>query len=510
MDVVPSPIFYPAIVLCLIFILEWRKRAARNGLPLPPGPKGLPLVGNVFDLDIARPWLSYEGWGKQYGALVYSNLLGQDFVVLNTEKLAHELLDQRSTIYSDRPYLSTNKLFGLDFNSGLLPYGNKWRLHRKMFHVALSKEVVPKYRPMQMEKVHQLLENLLKNPREYDQHFKTVSAAIIMAITYGYDVSPSRDPFVSRIEELLELFLDALTPERATLLGAIPFLQHIPSWLPGGRYKRRASECRALAAGVLDDPVAYVKNHMAAGGERKCLVQDLYKKELGESTEPDQEEEIKAVAATVFLGGAETTYSTLLAFLLAMVLNPDAQTKAQEEIERVVGTERLPSFSDRPSLPYVEAVLLETMRCYPSVPIALPHMTSKSDVYDGMYIPKGKSLSFRAIVLINIWAITHDKTNFPDPMAFNPERFLTSSGALGEGKQSHASFGFDQSVWASIVSILATLRVGKARDEFGKEIEIKPEFTTGLSVHPKPFLCSIVPRSPKAERLIIASNVNED
>ncbi|KAF9220855.1 cytochrome P450 [Gyrodon lividus] len=514
MDITTAVVCVAGPALCFTFIRKaWRKRALRNGLPLPPGPRGLPLIGNVFDLNMAEPWLSYEQWGKQYGDLVYSSLVGQDFIIINSAKLAHELLDQRSAIYSDRPYISTNVLFGMDFNSGLLPYGNKWKLHRKMFNVALNKQVIPQYKTMQMQKVHQLLENLLNTPKEYHRHFKTMSAAIIMAVTYGYDVVPNNDHFVTKIERFVNLFLTVLTPERAALLGAFPFLAHIPSWLPGGRYKQRAAECRALAADVLNDPVTYVKDQMeisqGSGTARKSLVYDLFEKENGKT----DEEAVKAVAASLFLGGAETTSSILLVFLLAMVLNPNIQTRAQEEIDQVVGGERLPDFDDWPYLPYVEAVYLETLRWGAVVPLGLPHMTSTSDIYEGMYIPKG------AIILTNLWAMAHDETRFLEAMAFKPERHLTPIGTLAGGTSS-PSFGFgrricpamylaEQSIRVAIVSMLATLRIAKAENEFGEEIDVKPEFTTGLAIAPKPFDCSITARSPSAELLILARNRDE-
>ncbi|KAF9223380.1 cytochrome P450 [Gyrodon lividus] len=377
----------------------------------------------------------------------------------------------------------------MDFNSGFLRYGNKWRLHRKMFNVALNKQVIPQYKAMQLQKVHQLLQNLLSTPKEYNNHFQAVSAAIIMAVTYGYDVAPNNDRFVTKIERLLDLIRTVLTPARVALLGAFPFLEHIPSWLLGGQYKQRAAECRALAADVLSDPVTYVKDQMRSGTARKSLVCDLFQKGNGKT----DEETVKAVAATVFLG----TSSTFFVFLLAMVLDPNVQTRAQQEIDRVVGSERLPNFDDRPNLPYIEAVYLETLRWGATVPLGLPHVTTTSDIYAGM-------------------GMAHDETRFPEAMAFKPERHLTSIGTLVGGTSS-PSFGFgrricpgmhlaEQSIWIAIVSMLATLRIGKAKDEFGEEIDVKPEFTTGLSIAPKPFACSITARSPCSERLVLAQN----
>lgn len=109
---------------------------------------------------------------------------------------------------------------------------------------------------------------------------RSFAAATIMGVTYGYEVVPKDDPFVTKIEHLLSLVLAALTPERAALLLAFPFcmssqlrcciaalivdvlVAHIPSWLPGGEYKQRAAECRALAKEVLTTPVEYVKENM--------------------------------------------------------------------------------------------------------------------------------------------------------------------------------------------------------------------------------------------------------
>ncbi|KAI6004482.1 cytochrome P450 [Pisolithus orientalis] len=505
MQAVTLAAFFLLITYLVFAIKRWRNKSLRNGLPLPPGPRGLPLVGNVLDIDISAPWTTYQRWGKRYGGVLYGTLLGQELVIINDEEIAHQLIVKRSPIYSDRPYI--NEL--LDFSTGLLPYGSEWRLHRKMLNEVFNKQTSKKYEAVQMEKVHQLLVNLLSAPLDYHKHFTTLSAAIIMAITYGYDVASTDDPFVANMEHLLELATIELAPERATLYKAMPFLANILPWLPGGQFKQQAAEFRALVRRVLDDPVKYVQDEMAAGTATTSFVGDLFAMEVGKDLASSKDEFIKAVAATVFIGGAETTSSTLLIFLLAMVLNPEAQANAQEEIDRVVGDTRLPDFRDRENLPYVEAVLIETLRWHPSLPLMLPHTTTTADIFDGMYIPKGVT------VLINLWAMTQNELRYPHPAAFNPERHLTASGTLAEGT-APPNFGLgrrvcpgryvaDQSLWVAIVSILATLRIGKARDEAGHEVDVIPEFAGGLSSHPKPFRCSVEARSSRAAELIYAS-----
>lgn len=86
-------------------------------------------------------------------------------------------------------------------------------------------------------------------------------------------------------------------------------------------------------------------------------------------------------------------------FFLAMLLHPEVQQKAREEIDRVVGEGRLPNVKDRDNLPYVEAVLRESFRFHPIAPMGLPHEVTEDDVYQGYLIPKG------AIIMPNIWFV---------------------------------------------------------------------------------------------------------
>ncbi|KAL4062926.1 cytochrome P450 [Scleroderma citrinum] len=464
---------------------------------------------------MAAPWLTYEKLGKKHGGIIYSKLLGMDFIVINSEKVALELLEQRSAIYSDRPYLVPLKLFGLDFNTATMPYGDTWRQHRRMFHFAFNREASKKYSSIQIKKVKHLLAQLLTTPWDYAKHLDTFSAAIIMAITYDYEVAPQNDPCVTKISRMVEVAVEVATPERSALLGSLPLLAYIPHWFPGGGYKRRKEEICRLARDVLDEPVKYVEDCIVAGTAKKSMVFDLFQKRFVKDSSLDQEEAIKAMAATVFSPGAETTGSTIRVFLLAMVLYPEIQSRAQEELDKVVGTDRLPNFTDRENLPYIEAILLETLHWYPVAPLGIPHRTTTRDEYNGMCIPKGEPLLRCTLVNVNSKhprAMTHDEGRFPEPAVFKPERHLTLSGTLAEGTLSH-TFGFgrricpgryiaDRTIWLAVASMLATLRIEEAKDKAGNGIPVKPDFTSGLAIRPKPFACSIKARSLETALLI--------
>ncbi|KIO14854.1 hypothetical protein M404DRAFT_189596 [Pisolithus tinctorius Marx 270] len=451
-------------------------------------PRALPLVGNLLSLNTAEPWLSYTEWGKKYGDLLYVRLLGQNFIILNSENIARKLLDQRSSIYSDRPVIPTNTLFGVDFSTVMLRYGDEWRLHRKLFHQALRPESDLRYREVYFTGAQRLLVNILEAPAYFDTHLKDFVASNVMALAYGYEVEMRDDPIVRTVRELVDLLTKALSPERTAALAAFPFLQHLPDWFPGAGFKRQAAYSRNAPPSIVAD----------------CLSQ------IDETVDYDtQEFAIKAVAATAFIAGYETSSSLLHSFILAMLLYPEVQTKAQAEIDRVIGTEKLPSFDDRLSLPYIDAVLHELLRWSPVTPLGIPHATTTDDVCNGYYIPKG------ALVIINVWAMSRNKMKFDDTEDFKPERFMTEDGKLvndpattsdpifGLGRRiCPGRFAAEAFLWMAIVSILSMFRITKAKDAYSKEIPVERKFTTGISVHPVDFPCWFISRSAGRERLI--------
>jgi len=196
--------------------------------------------------------------------------------------------------------------------------------------------------------------------------------------------------------------------------------------------------------------------------------------------------------------GEETTGATLIIFILAMVLHPEVQARAQAEIDEVVGTDRLPDLDDRDSLPYIEAIYRETLRWKPVVPTAIQHATTEEDVYNGHYIPK------KALVIPNVWAMTQNPDKYPSPSSFNPSRFLDAEGNLIGDEPSYV-FGFGRricpgrhlakdSVWLAMVRILSMFRIEKTTDATGNMVEPNPEWTTGITSYPKAFPCRVVPR----------------
>ncbi|KAG0693089.1 cytochrome P450 [Suillus ampliporus] len=492
-----------------------------NRPPLPPGPMPLPLIGNVLSIDAKEPWLTYTQWHAAHGDLLFVRIFDQEAIVINSQHIAEALMDKRSRMYSDRPYLATLEPFGWSVNFAFTGYGDEWRLCRRLFHQTFRPDSALKFRPMQMRRAHELIVNLIDEPQHYHAHFATFSSSVAMSVVYGYQPSARDDPLIRVVEHALAIGLEVLTPERAIFLKNFPFLLKLPDWCWGSSIKRDARISTNRANEMSDTPFRYAQQRMGENflGQLSMVAENLQRMEKQDgASRPMFETALKKAATTAIIGSYETvsgypspnyvvccstssqTTSTLMAFVLAMVSYPDVQRRAQAEIDSVVGNDRLPTFEDRTSLPYVNSVLRETMRWHPILPLGVPHATSSDDTYNGYFIPKG------ATVLCNTWGISRDEKRYPDASRFMPERFMDVNGALTDDNPAGYVFGLgrrgcpgryaaDASLWSAIVTMLATMDFSLAKDDQGNVIEFTPQFTTGISHTVIVFPCNISPRS---------------
>ncbi|KAF9229392.1 cytochrome P450 [Gyrodon lividus] len=499
--------------LACFVVYTWLVSARRR---LPPGPR----VGWFGGLQIPQTyqWLTYATWKEIYGDIIYLRIFGNPIMVISSAEIAEDLLERRSRNYSSRPVRTmVVELMGWDWLFSSMPYGPHWRDHRSLFHRHFRRHLTSNYHPIVLKETHTTLRNLLDSPEQYGHHIRRTAAAIVMKISYGHDISDKGDIYVTIADDALQ-GLGKAGIFGSFLVDYLPILKYIPEFMPGAGFKRQARAWRIATRSMIDKPFQMVKERMASGTAFPCFAQNELEMWMQSSErDPAYETLIKNVAGISYAAGADTTVSTLLSFILAMVTHPDVQREAQRQLDDVLRMDRLPIFADREQLSFIDCIVWECLRWNPVLPLGLAHLVSEDDEYRGYSIPKGTS------VLPNVWAMLHDEKCYPDPLKFDPERFVDQAGnkKLGINKFPQAAFGFGRrlcpgrwlaldSVWISIASILSVYTIEKAISENGEEITPSVEYTSSLLSRPKPFKCLFVPRSEKATQLIKQSADRSD
>ncbi|KAF9022856.1 cytochrome P450 [Hymenopellis radicata] len=506
------PLLVLAFVFALIALLKTRHRRT-SALPLPPGPKRLPIIGNLLNRPSHHVWLTYSKWAEQFDSdLVSMQVLGQTVIIVNSTEIAQEFFERRSTVYSDRPtFRMLSSIMKWDWNFAFMRYSDYWRwdprymlpgiaahfdrLCRKTFHQHFNVKQVDTYQPVQLAASALLLRNMLETPEDFFEHVRHHAGSIILKVVYGYETRLKDDEFVNLADKAMHGALQAMV-QGTYMVDYIPILKFIPSWLPFFSSKKHAKVVEEDGHRLLTIPF-----NMTLNSERFIFRHSMEKlKSKGEDV--DQEymaEVIKKCAGAAFVAGADTVVSLVCSAILAFVLNPKVQKKAQAELDAVVGQTRLPDFGDQPSLPYVQAIVLEALRWRPITPTAIAHASVSDDTYGDTLFQLASST-----IVPNTWAMMYDESVYPKAAVFDPERFMgerpaphpMSRGAFGYGRRiCPGRFLALSSAYIAIASLLWAFTIGKAVDENGDEIVPDDEdYFDGNIVHPVPFKCRFTPR----------------
>ncbi|KAF9077346.1 cytochrome P450 2 Le.CYP2 [Rhodocollybia butyracea] len=459
--------FGVAVLTVILLYLLARRHQSFQALTCPPGPKSPKMP----TLDA---WVQYREWGREYGDLVYIH--ETNMLITNSARVAVDLLEKRARIYSDREMTSVMKLCGAERVLSMERYSEKWRRNRRVYQQIFRQSTSDQFYLAQYKKINEFLRNLIASPERFMEHNDLLSQGLIYAALYGLDVAPEH-PVAQKSKEI-NTTMGRTFLHDVSALELYPWLRFMPSWFPGCGFNK----------------TAYIEN--------VPFDQSVNNFKMGNGT--------SIVAELAMKNEGNPTMSSICSFLLTITLHPDVQIKAQAEIDRVIGRDRLPTFEDRKFLPYVEAIYREIMRLHPPLPLGISHVSTEDDVYEGYHIPQG------CAVTPNIWAMNRDPNVYSEPDTFMPERFLDSPTGPFTSINEVYAFGFgrrvcggrhmgDNTVWLAIASVLATLDLRKAKDSEGNEIDIPGEYTKTFFCHPQPFQCNITPRDSQARELVLAT-----
>ncbi|PBK60905.1 cytochrome P450, partial [Armillaria solidipes] len=466
----------------LVFVWHLFRLSSRNP-PLPPGPRGIPFIGNLLDMPSEKEWLTFAKWGEKYGNMVSVSILGRRLVIINSAQIAVSMLDKKSSIYSDRPVIGMGgELVGWKNSMIFMSYGTRFRNGRRLAHQLFGNSVnIKQFLPMLEKETRRSLKRIFTKPEGLSEHIRKTAGAIILQISHGYKIQEENDPLIELAERTMNQFSLA-TASGGFSANIIPILTLVPDWFPGAGFKQIAREWASTLNDFVEKPHVYVKQEMAAG--TACY--SLTSSQLEGAATAEEEYNIKWLAASLYA---------------AMLLYPDIQMKAQAEIDAVIGDDRLPRFDDREHLPYVNALALEVSRWHTIGPLGLPHCVTEDDVQFGYFIPKG------SLVYANIWKMLHDPAVYDQPFEFKPERFIRTETKEPEPDPYKSVFGFgrrvlaDASIFISCAMVLSVFEISKYSAN-GVTFEPDTEHTAGTISHPTPFKCAIKARSEKALELI--------
>ncbi|KAF9463660.1 cytochrome P450 [Collybia nuda] len=475
------------VILAFLFLASAFWYLYQRPGPLnPPGPRGLPLLGNILDMPSNYPWLTYSKWAATHGDIVYITTLGGPIVIINSAKVATDLFEGRSLNYADRPAMAMLvDLMKWDWDVGKMPYSDRWRQHRKALHDYFKPKKVHNYHAVQKEAVDIFIQQITDTPELYADHTHFYAASVILKVIYGYEMLVEDDPYLKIVRAAGE-GLVAATNVGSFAIDYIPALKYVPAWFPGASFRNKAKKWAEAIAVLRDSPFDRTKERMESGTNMPCFVSEGIEKFYHLPTNSNNQEIIiKDCAAVSYLAGAETTANGILWWLLAMIRYPSVQARAYRELQDAIGTTRHPTFDDQPHLPYIQAMVSETLRWHPIAPLAVPHRVINDDFYDGYHIPAG------ATVIGNAWAILRDERVYPEPLEFKPERFLNAPGSeVPPDPATLGAFGFGrricpgrhfalETLWLAMACILARFEI------VGGEGERRP----------KPFKVRFVPRT---------------
>ncbi|KAL0946259.1 hypothetical protein HGRIS_012514 [Hohenbuehelia grisea] len=502
-----------AVLLLAVFLL----RRTRS-LPRPPGPNRYPLIGSLLTMPKDDQWITFNAWSQEFNCdLIYAEVLTDKILVVNSYEAAHELLGRKSSPCASRPqFTMLNELIGWGWLFAFMPNNETWRRHRHLFERELNASQKLLYQPQIEKCVPQLLLQLLREPVEYVSHLRHLAGSIIMLITYGIEVLPEDDPYIATSRAATESLTITGTPGNF-MVDFLPWLKYFPAWVPGAGFQARAKNWRGHVRNMIDLPFNNSKREAAAPGKGTASFTSICLDKIKPGDDDaQQEEDIKLVATTSYAGGSDTTVSALQTFVLAMLLYPEVQLKAQQELDALLSRSRLPNFEDRDDLPYFNALIKEVLRWEPVNPLGLPHLSTKECTFRGFHLPAN------TVVLPNAWAMSRDEVAYPESRVFKPERFLTDDGKPNPHVQdSSFVFGFGPRVcpgkhiatstlWLAAASILCTMNITKVCSADGKVIEPSAKYYGSIVRHPEPFVCSIKPRSKETEELIYAAVQSTD
>ncbi|XP_030074133.1 cytochrome P450 2C19-like [Microcaecilia unicolor] len=495
MDLAGVSIFLLVGCLSLLMLGTVQKRRKQGIGKLPPGPTGLPFLGNILQLNSKDIFLSLNKLSEKYGSLFTIHMGSDPVVVLCGYEAVKEALNERGEDFAGRGSLPM--LDRVTRSHGVIgSNGERWKQLRRFSLMTLRNFGMGKRSIEEriQEEAQFLVEELRKTEElPFDPTFflsRSVSN-VICSIVFGDRFDYEDKNFLI----LLGLLNDFFRLFSTVWVQFYNFFPNVMEYLPG-LHKRVVKDGAQMMAFVAER----VKKHQETldpNSPRDFIDCFLIKMEK-EKDNPQSEFSTEALVVNtfdLFSAGTETVSTTLRYGLLILLKHPEVEAKLHEEIDRVIGRNRCPSIEDRNEMPYTEAVIHEIQRFIDIIPLAVPHAVTRDIKFREYVIPKGTT------IYPMLSSVLSDPKLFPNPESFDPNHFLDANGCF---KRNDAFMPFSagrricigeglarMEIFLFITTILQNFDLKSVVDL--KEIDLNPEMS-GITRVPRRYSLRLLAR----------------
>ncbi|XP_058193826.1 cytochrome P450 736A117-like [Rhododendron vialii] len=407
------------LFLFLVFLLKWLSITARppHKNP-PPSPRKLPLIGNLHQVG-HLPHRSLHSLSQAHGPLMLLHFAAAPVLVVSSAGAARDIFKTHDLIFSNRPKSTISEKIAYGAKDVVFsPYGDYWRQMRSICVLRLlSNKQVQSFRDVREEETALMIKKISDSGSEVVNLSKLIvelTANVVCRAAFGrkYDGVGGRGGgprrgFKEVLEEVMELigFFD--------IGDFVPWLKWV-NRVNGvyGRVERITKELDEFMEGVVEE---HEDRERKGGQDFVDVLLEIQRENVGI---PLQRNSIKALILDILAGGTDTTSATIEWVMTELSKHPQAMKKLQAEVRLIAQPNQLVTEDNLDQMPYLKAVIKETLRLHPPIPIILPRESTKDVQVKGYDIAAGTR------VLVNAWAIGQDPTSWDEPKEFRPERFL--------------------------------------------------------------------------------------
>ncbi|KAJ8645380.1 hypothetical protein MRB53_007128 [Persea americana] len=402
-----------------VFIFMLLKKTQNSVPKLPPGPRTLPVLGNLHQLFGSLPHRSLRDLANEHGALMHLRLGQLSTIVVSSAGFAKEFMKTHDLNFVDRPQILAAKVVGYGSTVSFSSYGDYWRQLRKIYMLELlSAKRVESFKHIREEEVFNLVKFVSAaagSPINLSEEFLSLTNKVVTRACFGKECK-DQDVFIEALKELVTL---ASGFDVGDVFPSLEFVQVISG------LKFRLERVHRKMDRVLDDILQEREENMSKETNEGRLEEDLVDVLLrlqrdGDLEIPITKRSIKAVLAEMFAAGTETSSTVMEWAMSELMRNPNVMEKAQDEVREVLRGKVPIEEKDIHELNYLKLVIKETLRLHTPLPLLARECRERREI-DGYEIPA------KARVIINAWAIGRDPQHWDGAESFRPERFIGSS-----------------------------------------------------------------------------------